>query len=240
MTQTDKQTKALQLISRFTLPPNSLGYCGKGTAPEKFKKCVIECDCHGVKQEVGKFIVLNPYIKTISKLSGLPTFDYDVIESYWLGNKTLNKAKPEHYELLMKNFEKQGVPSWFVEELRLKPPKKFIPTHLFQVLHIGVGKASGAVPFNLTSINNCMIRWGVVEKIIGSNLTVKLNSLKSKGGNSYSLTYIKEAVPFIPEFLPGLKVGSVIAVHWKQAIKLLTPSETKKIEFWTNEILKSL
>ena len=40
-----------------------------------------------------------------------------------------------------------------IDELRESPPKKFIPTHLFQVLHVGVGKASGSVEFNLETIN---------------------------------------------------------------------------------------
>ncbi|MBN2016234.1 hypothetical protein JW766_05395, partial [Candidatus Dojkabacteria bacterium] len=62
--------KALQLTSRFALPPNSLGYCGKDTAPEKFKKCIIKNDCLGVKSEIERFIVLNPYLETIAKITG--------------------------------------------------------------------------------------------------------------------------------------------------------------------------
>jgi len=36
------EKKALQLIPGLSLPPNALGYCGKDSAPEKFKNCVIE------------------------------------------------------------------------------------------------------------------------------------------------------------------------------------------------------
>ncbi len=169
--------KALQLEARFSLPPNSLGYCGKDSASEKFKECIIHGKCKEVGEEVKHFIVLYPYLKTIAGITKLPVFSYEVIESYWIGNDLLKKAKPEHYAFLLKNFEKQGVPDFFVKELQQKPPKVFIPNHLFQVLHVGVGRASGAVPFNLESINNCMIRWGEVVKIQNEKAVINLHSL---------------------------------------------------------------
>jgi hypothetical protein len=53
-----------------------------------------------------------------------------VIESYWLGSDELKKAKQKDYQILLENFKKQGVPDFFVEELRVKKLKKFIPNHL--------------------------------------------------------------------------------------------------------------
>lgn len=170
--------KALKLEARFSLPPNSLGYCGKDSAAEKFKECIIHGKCEEVEEELKHFIVLYPYLETIAGITKLPKFFYEVIESYWIGNELLKKAKAEHYDLLLKNFEKQGVPDFFVEELKQKPPKVFIPNHLFQVLHIGVGKASGSVPFNLKSINNCMIRWGEVVKVQNEKAVINLHSLE--------------------------------------------------------------
>ena len=85
--------KALQLISRFSLPPNALGYCGKDSAPEKFKRCVIEGKCAGLEKELKNFIVLHPYLKTISKITGKDLFSFQVAEAYWLGNNQLKKVK---------------------------------------------------------------------------------------------------------------------------------------------------
>ncbi len=229
--------KALQLNSRFSLPPNSLGYCGKDSAPEKFKSCVIDGKCAVVEEELKHFIVLYPYLRTISKISGLPKFSYKVIESYWLGNDLLLKAKQKDYLVLLNFFEKQGVPDWLIKELRNKKPKKFIPTHLFQVLHVGVGRASGSVPYNLETINNCMIRWGKVQKIVLRTAKIKLNSLK-KVRNGFQLSQITVAFPFIPGFVSGIKAGDIVAVHWKQIVKILTKKETRSISYWTSEVLK--
>jgi hypothetical protein len=146
---------ALQFCARFALSPNTLGYCGSKTA--NLKDCIEKGNCDHVKKEIKKFIVLWPYLKTISEITGLDPFSYEVIEAYWLGNDLLKKVKNEDYEILLKNFIEQGVPKWLVSDLKKNPPKKFIPNHTFQVLFVGVGRASGAVPFNRTTVNKCLI-----------------------------------------------------------------------------------
>lgn len=230
-------TRALQLACRFSLPPNFLGYCGKDTAPGKFEKCVVNGVCSNVEEELAKFIVLNPYLETIAEILKNSKFSYQVIEAYWLGNDELSKAKVSDYSTLLDNFSKQGVPPWFVEELRDKIPEVFIPHHLFQVLHVGVGKASGSVQFNLESINNCMIRWGKVTQIEGNKVTANLNSLdKGKGG--YKIAIKGSCATFSANFLPEIKLGDVVAVHWNQAVKILTLDEARHLLFWTNEVIR--
>ena len=230
--------KALQLESRFSLPPNSLGYCGKETAAFKFKECIINGNCRGVKAEVKNFIVLNPYLEFLSKITGKPKFSKQVIEGYWIGNSILKNAKEKDYLLLLKYFLKQGVPDFFVEELKEKIPVKFIPSHLFQVLHVGVGRASGAVPFNIKTINNCMIRWGKVQSLSQNTVLIKLNSLKSNGNNKYKLTILKEKVPYDEKITGNLKISDTVAVHWGMVIKKLTKEEENKIKYWTNKVLE--
>jgi hypothetical protein len=227
---------ALQLESRFSLSPNSLGYCGRKSAVAKFKKCIRANKCDGVKKELSSFIVLFPYLKTLGKIINKPFTSYSVIEAYWLGNDELKKIRQKDYNLLLDNFAKQGVPDFFVKELKTKKPKKFIPNHLFHVLFIGVGKASGAVPFNLNSINNCMIRWGKVQKISGNNAFVNLNSLKRKGKNSYALAKVQASIPFNLKFTPNLKVGDTVAVHWNLIVKILNKIEENNLKSWSERV----
>jgi len=234
-----RDASALSLLARYSLPPNSLGFCGKNTAPEKFKKCIILGQCAGVKKEIRHFIVLNPYLNTLAKILSRDKFSRAVIESYWFGSSHLKKVKDSDYELLLKNFKKQGVPEGLLAELMVNPPRKFVPTHLFQVLHVGVGRSSGSVPFNLKSINNCMIRWGRVESIGREKLKVCLNSLVKKGG-SYGLIKRTEWVSYISDLLPGLKMGDTVSVHWGLANKKLTGSEEAKLTFWTNNVLQNV
>lgn len=155
-------SKALQLLSHYALPPNQLQYCGKNSAAKSFVDCIQKGKCDRVKKETKHFIVLWPYLKTIAQATGKDPFSYEVIEAYWYGNDLLKQIKPAHYQLLLKNLKTQGVPNFLIQELKTKKPKAFVPIHLFNILHVGVGRASGAVPFNLENVNHCMIRWGKV------------------------------------------------------------------------------
>jgi hypothetical protein len=231
--------KALQLGSRFSVKPNSLGYCGRESAITITENCVINGICEKVEEEFCNFIALNPYLETLSQITGLSKFSYPVIEAYWLGNDELKKSGKKDYEILLKNFVKQGIPDFFVKELEIKKPKIFIPFHLFQVLHVGVGKVSRSVPFNLESINNCMIRWGKIHKIIGDTALIKLNSLKIEN-NQYKLTSIEENFPINWDFTQQLKKGNVIAVHWKMIVKILSKTEEQNLSFWTRKTLRFL
>lgn len=229
---------ALKLAARFSLSPNQLGYCGQDSAGETFEKCIISGDCAGVEEEISHFIVLYSYLKTIGEITRLSPLSYPVVESYWLGNEQLKKIKLQDYDLLLRNFTAQGVPEWLVQELAENKPDQFIPSHLFQVLHVGVGRASGSVRYNLGSINNCMIRWGKVELLKDQTVRINLNSLQ-KDGRQYKLTKIRETVRFNPNLVTGLKRGNVVAVHWGWAVKILNTEEKNLLNYWTREVLKS-
>jgi hypothetical protein len=231
--------KALQLESRFSMPPNSLGYCGRDTATDAFRKCIFTGQCNTVTEEITHFIVLYPYLKTISQVTGLPYTDYKVIESYWLGNSLLKQFKPEHYSLLIDNLEKQGVPDFLISEMRTNPPKRLIPLHLFNILHVGVGRASGSVEFNLDSVNHCMVRWGDVVEITKQDLTINLTSLTAFKP-PFGLEKTPHTFKYEPALLPRLKIGSIVAVHWQQVVKVLTKQETFNLSAWTQQLLSSL
>jgi hypothetical protein len=148
---------ALRLACQFALPPNALGYCGSKTGTQKLKNCRDGKSCVGAEEELKKFIVLWPYLKTLSEITKLDPFSYEVVEAYCLGNDLLKKVKNADYEILLKNFKSQGIPDFLIDELKENPPKIFIPTHAFQVLFVGVGRASGAVPFNRKTVESCLI-----------------------------------------------------------------------------------
>ena len=231
-----QNVKALKLASRFSLPPNALGYCGGEDAPSKLLECIKTEDCTDVEKELEGFIVLNPYLKTIAQVTNKGKFSYEVIEAYCIGNNLLKEFKNDDYDLLLENFLIQGVPDWFVEELREDRPKNFIPNHLFQVLHIGVGKVSGSVPYNNDTINNCMIKWGEVIKVGDNTVDIDLVVLPE----DRKITSSVSNVPYSRDVTPKITVGNIVAVHWNQVIMVLSKDHLKKLSFWTKEILDKL
>lgn len=239
-------TRALQLCSRFALIPNQLGYCGHDSAPAKFHGCILNGDCEGVRDEITKFIVLYPYLKTIGEAVQKDWYDYDVIEAYWLGSDLLKKIKSKHYDLLLDNLEAQGVPDFLISEMRNKRPYKFIPLHLFNILHVGVGRASHeVVPFNLDSINNCMVRWGeIIELNQGGKqeykAKIKLNGLIRNAEGKYELKRSILEFPYINNHFESLSVGDVVAVHWKWVVKKLKLFEVENLSEWTTRLVDTI
>jgi hypothetical protein len=232
-------TPALQLASRFAYSPNAKGYCGKDSAPAKFIKCITTGECETIESEFTHFIALHPYLKTIATITNQPLGSYPVIESYWIGNDELYKAKLDDYQILLDNFKAQGIPNFLHQELSERWPKVFIPHHLFQILHVGVGRASGSVPYNLESINNCMIRWGNVISSEDNNIKVEVQSLKHRG-EKYARTTTQLTLPLDTNFVPEVKVGDIVAVHWNHVAKILTSIEVANLTHWTDKILEEL
>ena len=233
-------SKALKLASLFSYSPNHKGYCGRSSAGHVFFRCIRDGICDDVSQELSHFIVLYPYLKTIATLTGFSPFDHKVIEAYWIGNELLEKLPMSGYEILLKEFAKQGVPSWLIESLGKKMPKKFIPNHLFQVLHVGVGQASGSVPFDMQSINNCMIRWGKVIAVkADGKIVISLKQL-TQSTNGHKLKLVKEVISSeaCPFFKP--KVGDIVALHWGHVVKKLTKREEQNLIYWTQQTLVSV
>jgi hypothetical protein len=105
--------------------------------------------------------------------------------------------------------------------------------HLFQVLHVGVGRAIGSVP--LISIYNKL--HDPLRKLSENSVVINLNSLK-KNKKRYSLIRIREKFPVSNKLIPNIKMGDIVAVHWKQVIKVLTKKEERDLTFWTKETLK--
>ena len=228
--------KALQLCSHFAYQPNSLGYCGRKTARAIFRNCIVNKRCDKVEDEIKNFLVLNPYIQTIAQVTRKHPLSYEVIEAYWLGNDLLKHIKPEHYTVLLKNLAAQGVPKILLQEIEKKVPKKFVPIHLFNILHIGVGKATMSVPFNLKSVNNCMIRWGKVSKVYAHIIEVNLMSLS----DDYIFQVRRVNQRYDPMLSGKILSGDVVFAHWGSIVKKTTRREIKNVAFWTEKLLNSL
>jgi len=84
-----------------------------------------------------------------------------------------------------------------------------------------------------------MIRWGKVTKLTNEKITVNANSLKINKAK-YILTKKIVAFPYNPLFIPDVKKGDVVSVHWGIVNKILTKKETNNLEYWTKETLKTL
>lgn len=86
-----------------------------------------------------------------------------------------------------------------------------------------------------------MIRWGKVTQILDDRLHIHVFSLVGKIANNapgnIHLIETETTANYHKSFLPNLKIGDVVAVHWNQAIKILEAGEVEKLSYWTKEVI---
>lgn len=85
-----------------------------------------------------------------------------------------------------------------------------------------------------------MIRWGTVQKISKKEAVVILNSLRLKGKHAYQIVKVRETVPYSSSLMKNLKIGDIVAVHWKMLVKILSKEEETNLKFWTEKVLKNI
>ncbi|MFH1072122.1 MAG: DUF6390 family protein, partial [Nanoarchaeota archaeon] len=213
----------IELASRFSFITNQLHFCGPGTAAKEFLQYMKKKDnTENVRRALQRFEGLYPYLSTIAEKLGKDFLDYDVVEAYWIGNKHLEQFNDDDMKKIIKKLISRGLPKSIGEKLIAHLPYGFFPHHDFNVFYVGVGRTTGSVETTLQNMNNCRTSWGKILEIHGTQLIVASQSvLQQKGKYVLGKEETKTAV-FIPEFLPKIKRGDIVALHWGFAPVVLT------------------
>ena len=229
--------EGLQLAARFSLPAFRNGSCGTLDLEEKhFLDCILEGKIDGLEKKFSRFFTMGPYLRTLAKIVGGQPFSPDVVSAYWIGNDSLFKAQPIHFDYLLSEFVSQGIPQDRLDHIRKNAPNRFIPLHLYQVLlsHL----AGGSSLEDLQGVNDCMVRFGVVRKLKGETAKANTLSLSAQKGKLVFITKEINADFDKRFFKPGLKEGDIVAIHLGWVCKVLSPMETANLIYSTKEIVK--
>jgi hypothetical protein len=238
----DKQDKGLELACRFSLITNKLRYCGPREAHKDFYLLLIgkKYDKNKIKKHFRGYEGLYVYLRNIAKKHHKNPFDYDVIEAYWIGNGLLNSFTKKDLQEIILELTKRGLPEYYADKLIEKIPKGMNPSHSFNVLFVGVGKTTGAVPTNIITMNKCVVSIGEVLKIQDNSLVVAVNTLKIKRGLLKYGRRVIQHIEYIKESLPNINVNDKIAVHWNFACKILTEREVYNLRKTTQRNIDAL
>jgi len=227
--------KALELACRFSYITNRLRYCGPKDAFKDFRLALEgkRYNNKKIKDELRRYEGLSVYLESIGAINSLDMFDYKVIESYWLGNDLLDSFTKNDLKKIIFKLIKKGLPKTYASDLANRIPDGMNPSHSFNVLFVGVGRTTGAVPTNIITINKCLILDAKILKVTDRQLIVNTTPLTiSKGVLKNSKSEI-QYIDYIKELLPRLKVGDNIAIHWDFACKLLNNKEVGNLRKYT-------
>ncbi|MGV1037198.1 MAG: DUF6390 family protein [Candidatus Nanopelagicales bacterium] len=215
------------MFARFAYPPNALGLCGPNDSTSLLEYGADRQADLGLRQLAQGFEGAWPYLQLIAAANNVADpLDLRVVEAYWIGNELLDRVPIAMLgNSLDDRFRRRAARSWnqLVEVLEVGAR----PHHNFHVLSIypWVGLLNQG-PSNepLRVLDQCRIRWGTVERIVGDEVIVRGRSL-AWNGSSLSLDpagpqtvkWRRRGYTFVAQPRPGDRV----AMHWDWLCQVL-------------------
>jgi hypothetical protein len=234
-----KHNKGLIMCTRYAFMPNKLEYCGSKNYQDLFEL--------GTKKEANPFLnkllqefqTLYPYLKLIATSNNIrDPFDYRVVEAYWIGNELLENTDTKklylHFSDSLK-LKKKLSPKQFLN-LMGKIPSKTKPHHSFHVFNLWLRTGHLPIKHTLQTMNDCIIGWGKITKIIGHELEIKTPVLQEKNEKIYLSPPQTKKVLFKilgKSFIEKPKVNDYISYHWNFACDKLDTKQVNNLKKYT-------
>lgn len=231
----------IELNIRFASKPNELEYCGPNCAHSNFSKYLKrKQNSKEIEESLKKFEALPVYLNAIAKKHGLDMFDYKVAEAYWIGNELLDDFDSKDMEDIINSLVNRGMLRSEGERLKKNLTKGFTPHHIFHVFYIEIGKTSGKIEPLFRFKEKCRPSYGKVKEILDDKLIVSRIPILMNN-DKYSLGNEEESeVNYVKSWLPQIKQGDCVAVHWDSAILRLDNEQVRNMDKYTKEFLDRL
>lgn len=224
------ELNALVKACKYSLVPNGLGYCGAQDFSGLFASFIEnpqEEKIPEIKSALRTFLGEHSYVQLIAEENGLEEFNEQAIDAYWLGSDLLECVHPKKIEKLI-NEKFRTLP----ESIRRKKieslPEKAFPHHSFHVLFVEflTPKLKAIVP----NLDKCIVGWGKVKKNSYERLEIKGIELFSES----SELKLRERTKTIENpFSLNAKKGSLVSVHWDNAIEEIDEDQAKELKKYT-------
>ncbi|MEM0359994.1 MAG: DUF6390 family protein [Candidatus Diapherotrites archaeon] len=226
---------ALAKACKYSFIPNELGYCGAKPFSEIFTSFITEPQAEKameIKNALQTFTSEHAYIELIAKHHSLPVFDERPITAYWLGSELLEGISGKEIEILI-NEKFRSLP----ESVRLKKisglPGEAFPQHSFHVLYIEF--ITTKLPAIVSNLDKCLVGWGKVTAEKNGRFEVKGIRLFKEAGE---LKLGEKTKTIENPFNLCLKKGSLVSVHWNNAIEEITEKQLKCLKKYTMKNLE--
>jgi len=223
----------LILQAKYSFMPNRIGGCGiQGRTNDIFGYVTEGVQDKGLEELLKTFEVAYPYIRFIAHENGIKDpFDKRVVEAYWIGNELLDKVDKLKFYRWCHDRYKKKTDKKTLELLVGKVPMGALPHHSFHVFNSYLrGHDFNPV---IKYLNECRISAGKVLKVENQKVEVLTDEivfgtrgLRFKKGIKKKVTIQLGGKSFVPD----IKVGDFVSIHWGWVCDRLTPSQTKNLE----------
>jgi hypothetical protein len=216
------------MFACYAYPPNALGYCGTGDAEVLLEQASTPDSGQVLAERARHFEGAWPYLQLIAAASGVADpLDGRVVEAYWIGNALVDAVTPAQLTTLVESRFRRRLARRESEPdgaggLAGPAHHSF---HVFAVYPwMGLLRA-GQVEPSLRVLDQCRIRWGVVEEVQGDSAIVRSRPLTWEDGTLGYGPARPESVKLAQGgrgLVSGLQPGEWVALHWDWVCDRLT------------------
>ncbi|HZQ33167.1 MAG TPA: DUF6390 family protein [Mycobacterium sp.] len=204
-----------ELFARYAFPPNELGYCGPADANGDLASHAKEFD--------GAW----PYLTAIADAVGSDPLDEEVVRSYWVGGRSLDKVDPEMLLARLRTAFTGQVTGLLAE---LPSAAGVLAHHSFHVFVVypWVKFLDRDAPTALRIMQACRIRWGAVESVDGEQVVIASQPLAFGPAGLALDPPMSERVRWRKGDLslaPPPQRGATVAAHWDWVCGSLTDDD---------------
>ena len=223
------------LFAKYAFAPNQKNYCGPTASRAIFDYLKYGKSDPGLEGLLKEFKGALPYLQFIAESNNIEDpFDWKVVEAYWIGNELLEKTSiSDFYNHLKERFGKKVNPEDF-EHIVGKLPLGAKPHHSLHVFEICTRikdlKSSGFA--FISTLDNCRISWGRVEKTTKGKIDVSYQPLEVKD-KFFLGEPTKRKITLPLDSVSSIKKGDWVSFHWGTFCDILTTEQKNNLEKYT-------
>jgi len=227
----------LEFAARYSLVPNSFGYCGGNNFAKIFsgylKRKVSKKE---LIFELKKFKSLYAYLKTIARANKKKPFDRDVLEAFWIGNSLLKKVTQKDIKNLILDelCKNAGMDRKRAISSAKNLPKNILIHHSFNSLYLNF--VGNSVPRTLSNFDNCRVGWGKVIAV-NKKYCILDYALIKRVEKRYCLAkpikrrFNRYVCGILLE--PNINIGDLVSTHWGAVVQKINKKQLFSLKKFT-------
>jgi len=217
-------------FARFAVPPNQRGYCGPAGEDElaAYRAEELTPDA-GLRQLAAGFEGAWPYLELLAGVAGTDDpLDDRVVEAYWIGNELCTRVETMDWGLHLTDRFGPRI-GRDIDRLTSSVGRGAVPHHSFHVFNVypwvGLLRDGRGGDEPLRILRECHISWAVVIDRVGDGLLVEGPRPTWAGGVLGLCDGERRTVwldPRLAHLGETIRTGSIVAIHWGEAVDVLT------------------
>ena len=226
----NEQSSGAALFAQYAYPPNELGYCGPADND----------GAAGLATHAREFDGAWPYLTAIADaVDGSDPLDEDVVRSYWVGGALLDRVDPAQLLGRLRTVFTGQVTGLLDELASATGVLAHHSFHVF-VVYPWVRFLRRDATTALKVMQDCRIRWGTVESVVGERVVIASRPLRFEHGR---LTLGEPDIEHVcwskggVSLAPAPEPGATVSAHWDWACGTLTHDESAALAAATQSTL---